>query len=346
MAEADPQPRSFRWITEADVCTVMDLQDSIDALERGLALEADGNAQNMTKAQTVWPHGSLNVTGAQFLGEGLAGAKVWTNARGGAAPLVIMHSSEDGRIVAIVEAFALGQMRTAALSAVATKWCAHEDADEMAIMGSGHQALPQVAAVARVRRLKRVRLWSRTPAHRDAFARLIRDSFDVEVMNCDRVAQAAKQCPIITTFTRAREPFLTADMLSPGTHLNAGGAILPTHAEIAQDVFRRCDRIVCDNLAQVQSGSRELREYVDNGGHWDRVIPLCRLVKERAPRPRDADIPVYKFMGMGVADLAAAAEVYRRARAQGLGTDYPHPRRAQPQLIEVPRAKRETEEGQ
>jgi alanine dehydrogenase len=325
-------PDSFRWITEADVCQLMDLQDSIDALEKGLALEAGGQAHNMTKTQTVWSHGSLNVTGAQLLGDGLVGAKVWTNARGGAAPIVVMHSSEDGRIVAIVEAFALGQMRTAALSSVATRWCALEDADEMAILGSGHQALPQVAAVARVRKLERVRVWSRTPAHRDAFVRRIRDTFDVEVVSCDTVVQAVKDCPIITTFTRARDPFLTAEMLSPGTHINAGGAILPTNAEIAQDVFERCDRIVCDNLAQVRNGSRELIEYVDSGGSWDRVIPICNLVKERVPRPSGADVTLYKFMGMGMADMATAVEIYRRAIAQGLGTDLPHPRRAHPKL--------------
>jgi alanine dehydrogenase len=325
-------PESFRWITEADVCSLIDLKGSLEALEKGLALEADGKAQNMTKTQTVWPYGSLNVTGAQFLGDQLVGAKVWSNARGGAAPLIIMHSSEDGQIVAIVEAFALGQMRTAALSSVATRWCALEDADEMAIMGSGHQALPQVSAVAQVRKLKRVRVWSRTPANRDAFVRRVRETFDFQVVACDTVAEAAKNCPIITTFTRSAEPFLTSDMVSPGTHINAGGAIIPTHAEIAQDVFRRCDRIVCDNREQVQKGSRELIEHVRVGGSWDEVIPICNLVKERKRRPPGADITLYKFMGMGLADMASAVEIYKRAKAKGVGKDHPHPRRSHPRL--------------
>ena len=331
MAEARV-PESFRWITEADVCSLIDLQGSIEALEKGLALEAEGRAQNMPKTQTVWAHGSLNVTGAQFLGDQLAGAKVWTNARGGAAPLLILHSSEDGRIVAIVEAFALGQMRTAALSSVATRWSALEDAEEMAILGSGHQALPQVAAVAQVRKLKRVRVWSRTPANRDAFVRQVRETFDFEVVACDSVAEAAKNCPIITTFTRSAEPFLTADMVSRGTHINAGGAIIPTHAEIAPDVFRRCDALICDNREQVQKGSRELIEYVSNGGSWDRVIPICNLVKERKRRPPGADITLYKFMGMGLADMASAVEIYKRAKAREMGMEHPYPRRSKPRL--------------
>ena len=128
-----------------------------------------------------------------------------------------------------------------------------------------------------------------------------------EIVGCDTVEQAAKDCPIITTFTRAKEPFLTASMVAKGTHINAGGAIIPTNAEIAQDVFKRCDKIVCDNLAPVQKGSRELMEYVQNGGSWDKVIPICNLVRDQKPRPAGADITIYKFMGMGLADMASAS---------------------------------------
>jgi ornithine cyclodeaminase len=325
-------PDTFLWITEADVCNLIDLSGSAEALEKGLKLEAEGKAVNMTKTQTVWDVGSLNVTGAQFTGDGLVGAKVWSNANLGAAPIIVMHNAKDGQIAAIVEAFALGQMRTASLSSVAAKWCSVEDADEMAIMGSGHQALPQVAAIAAVRDLKRVRVWSRTPANRDTFVDELRDAFDFEIVPCDSVEDAAKDCPIITTFTRAKEPFLFADMVSPGTHINAGGAIIPTNAEIDQGVFDRCDKIVCDNMAQVQKGSRELMEYAARAGNWDAVIPICDLVRDQKPRPAGADITIYKFMGMGLADIASAVEIFKRARAQGVGHEVPHPHRSKPRL--------------
>ena len=325
-------PDTFLWITEADVCNLIDLSGSAEALEKGLKLEAEGKAVNMTKTQTVWDVGSLNVTGAQFTGDGLVGAKVWSNANLGAAPLIVMHNANDGQIAAIIEAFALGQMRTASLSSVAAKWCSVEDADEMAIMGSGHQALPQVAAIAAVRDLKRVRVWSRTPANRDTFVDELRDAFDFEIVPCDSVEDAAKDCPIITTFTRSKEPFLFADMVSPGTHINAGGAIIPTNAEIDQGVLDRCDKIVCDNLAQVQKGSRELMEYAARAGNWDAVIPICNLVRDQKPRPAGADITIYKFMGMGLADIASAVEIFKRAKAQGVGHEVPHPHRSKPRL--------------
>jgi ornithine cyclodeaminase/alanine dehydrogenase-like protein (mu-crystallin family) len=196
-------PDTFLWITEADVCNLIDLSGSADALEKGLMLEAEGKAVNMTKTQTVWDVGSLNVTGAQFTGDGLVGAKVWSNANLGAAPIIVMHNADDGQIAAIVEAFSLGQMRTASLSSVATKWCALEDADEMAIMGSGHQALPQVAAVAAVRALKRVRVWSRTKK-RPRIARSSPPSPAPRSLSCSPMR--SRPAPISTPAGRSSRP--------------------------------------------------------------------------------------------------------------------------------------------
>ena len=330
---AIPVPDTFLWLTEADVCRLVGLKDVIGGLEKGLRLEARGEAKNMAKAQLVWPGASLNVTGAQFTGDGLVGAKVWSNAHGGAAPIIIMHGSEDGQIRAIVEAFALGQMRSAALSCVSTKWLADEDADEMAIIGSGHQSLPQVSAVNAVRKLSHVRVYSPTAENRAKFVAQLKDTFDFKVTDCSSVEEAVKDVPIITTFTRAKEPFLFESMLAKGTHINAGGAIIPTNAEIAQDVIARCDKVVCDNLAQVQKSSKELKDYYTDGpGNWDDVIPICNLVKEQKPRPAGADLTIYKFMGMGMADLASATEIYRRAQAQGVGRQVPHPQRSKPRL--------------
>lgn len=327
-------PDTFLWLTEADVCSLIDLKDSITALEKGLVMEATGEAINMTKTQTVWPTGSLNVTGAQFRGAGLVGAKVWSNANLGAAPIIIMHGSEDGQIRAIIEAFALGQMRTAALSSVATKWLSQDKADEMTIIGSGHQALPQVSAVRAVRPIKRVRVWSRTPANRAAFVEDIRKTWpELKVEDCPTVEAAVKDSPIITTFTRAKEPYLFEGMLAKGAHINAGGAIIPSNKEIDTGVFKRCDKIICDNLAQVQKGSKELIDFVAAGGSWDQVKPICDLVKEQKPRPAGADLTIYKFMGMGLADMASAVEVYQRAVAKEVGTHYPHPKRSQPKLL-------------
>ena len=73
-------------------------------------------------------------------------------------------------------------------------------------------------------------------------------------------------------------------------------------------------------------------EYAAKAGTWDKVKPICDLVKDAKPRPAGTDISIYKFMGMGLADMASAVEILKRARAEGVGTEVPHPKRSKPRL--------------
>ena len=326
---ADDAPQTFLWLTEADVVSLINLSGIIEALESGLKLESEGKAKNLHKGQSVWQGGSLNITGAQFTGVGFAGAKVWTNVGGKSAPLVLLHGADDGQLKAIIEAVALGQMRTAALAAVATRWLAAEDADDMGLVGTGKQALTQVAAVNAVRPLKRLRVFSPTAANRARFAETVRERFDFEVVEAASVEDAVIYAPIITTVTRAKEPFLFSSMVSQGSHINAAGAIIPACAEIGDDILSRCDHVVVDNLAQCRELSRELQSFYDGGpGDWGDVRVLSDLVATGDPRPAGLDLTLFKWMGMGLADLAAGIEIFGRAEQKGVGVHYPHPGRA------------------
>lgn len=326
---AEDAAKTFTWITEAEVVSLINLSGVIGALEEALRLEYQGKAKNLRKGQTAWAGGSLNITGAQFTGVGFSGAKVWTNVGGKSAPLVLLHGSDDGQLKAIVEAVALGQMRTAALAAVATKYLAAEGADDMAVVGSGKQSMTQVAAVNAVRPLKRLRVFSPTPENRARFAAEVRAKYGFEVVERESVASCVKDAAIVTTVTRAKEPFLTADMLAPGTHLNAAGAIIAGFAEITPDVVARADRVVVDNLDGCRADSRELQSFYDGqGGDWNDVIELKDIVGRGEMRPAEADLTLFKWMGVGLADLAAGIEIFRRAKAKGKGRELPHPGRA------------------
>lgn len=317
--------QDFLWLTEADVVSLINLSGVIEALERALKLEHEGKARNMYKAQTVWASGSTNVTGAQFTGDGFSGAKVWTNVGGSSEPLTILHGADDGHVRAIIESIALGTMRTAALAGVATKWLAVPGADEMALVGSGKQSITQVAAVHAVRHLKRLRVWSPRAESRAQFVALARSRFKFDVIDAPTLEACVKDAPIVSTVTRAKEPFLFLRHLSPGTHLNAVGAIIPEFAEIAQEVVAAADRVVVDNLEQVQENSRELRsQYGTDPAQWKKVTPLSAVVAEGKGRPKDAKLTLFKFMGVGLGDLAAGIEIYRRALAQGKGRKMPH----------------------
>src|SRR5262249_40359031 len=167
---------------------------------------------------------TLHAIGAVFPDRGFAGTKTWAHTEGGATPLLILFDSNTGALRAVIEAFALGQMRTGAASAVATQYLAAEGAEDMAIIGAGKQALTQVAAILAVRPIKRVRVYSPNEERRELFAARVREELGIEAEASKNIAEAVADASIITTVTRSREPFLSAAMVGPGVHTTAVGA--------------------------------------------------------------------------------------------------------------------------
>jgi ornithine cyclodeaminase len=323
------------WLREEDVCAVLDLPAAIDALERVLALEAAGEAANLEKTHLALPHGAtLHALGAAIHGRDLAGVKSWAHTAGGAAPLLALWDAAEGGLLAVIEAFALGQLRTAAVSGVATRCLARTDADVMALAGTGKQALPQAAAVAAVRELRELRIFGRDPARRAALAERARATgLARSVREAASMGEATAGAGIVTLATRATAPFLEAWMLAPGAHVNAIGAITPDRAEVAQDVLGRCTVVVADAPVTALRLSRELSTwYGAAGGERPALEALSTRVARRAPRPPDADLTLFKAMGMGLSDVALGAEVLARARAAGRGLALPPAERVAPRL--------------
>jgi ornithine cyclodeaminase len=322
------------WLTEADVVSLMSLGDAIDALERTLPLEARGEAANMTKTQLGFGgHDTLHALGAAVTGAGLVGTKTWAHTAGGAAPILVLWDAHDGSLRAVVEAFALGQMRTGGIAGLATRWLAPPEADEMAVIGSGKQAVTQVAAVHAVRPLKRLSVYSPTRDHRVAFAERMGAQFGFRTDVADSVADCVRDAPIVTTVTLATTAFLESRMVARGAHINAVGAIVPARIEIAADIFPRCAVVAVDDLPTVRNLSQEFRGYYDGGGgDWRDARPISSVIAAGRGRPPGADLTLFKAMGMGLSDLAMAIELLARAATAGAGRPLPTRERAMPRL--------------
>ena len=324
------------WISEAEVVELMHLGEAIDALENGLRIEAEGGARNMVKTQLLWGESNtLHAIGASVEGQGVVGTKTWAHTPGGATPLLILWDSDNGRLQAVIEAFALGQMRTGAMSGVATRWMAAKEADQLAIIGTGKQAITQVAAVAAVRTLKYVRVYSPSPERRESFAAGLRKlgfSFEISVETC--VEDAVENSSIVTLVTRAREPFLKSSMLAPGTHVNAIGAIGPERAEFSQDIFPRCKTIAADSKPAVEKLSREFMEqFGGTPANWQAVTRISTIVANQTKREKNDDLSLFKAMGMGISDLSLGLTLYKRATQMGKGRPMPHPVKVPPRLM-------------
>jgi alanine dehydrogenase len=322
------------WITESDVVELMAMPEAIAALRGGLIEEARGSAQNMVKTHAVYDgHSTLHAIGAVFAGKRIVGTKTWTHTEGGACPLLLLFSADDGQLIAIIEAFALGQMRTGGISGLATDCLASADARVMALIGSGKQSITQVAAVAAVRPIDVVRVWSPTAAKREAFAATAAKRIGVRVTAVDTLNAAIDGADVITLATRAREPFLTEAMPKQGAHINAVGAIALDRAEFTAGVIARGSVIAADSIPQVHNLSREFRDaFGEDQAQWTRVARLSDLVAVGSGRPPDSDLTLFKAMGMGISDLSLGIALLDRARAEGVGREFPAVVRSSPRL--------------
>lgn len=313
------------YLTEADVGDLVDLNTAIDALSDGLKRQGEGAALDIPKALgAVGPSAFLHALGSALPQDGWGGFKTWINTPVGAQAVMEVFDTRQGRLAAIIEAGLLGQLRTAAVSGVATRLLAAPDADDFTLVGTGRQAMMQLASVAIVRPLKRVRIFSPTPERRAAFVEEARRLFDLTIEDSPSLETALEGASIVTLVTRATEVFAHAALFAPGAHINAVGAILPANAEIAQDVFDRSGAVVVDSLAGVQRNSRE---FIDRFGSssegWGAVQPLSDLLASGFERPVDGRFTLFKAMGMGLSDLSVATVVIARAVSQNRGFRLP-----------------------
>ena len=169
-SRAQPDSQPARWIGEDDVVALVSLPEVIAAI-RGAYLRAAGaEIVAMPKTYASWDGGTMHAVGAVATASGLAVSKTWAHTGGGATPLLAAWDVATGRLLAVIQAFALGQLRTSAISGTATSALAAQRCEVLAVIGSGKQAEGQIAAVAAVRGIQQIAIYSPTAEHRTAFA--------------------------------------------------------------------------------------------------------------------------------------------------------------------------------
>jgi ornithine cyclodeaminase len=235
---------------------------------------------------------------------------------------VMVFETEYGRLLAMVDASEITAIRTAAVSGVATRLLAREDAGDLAILGSGVQAHTHLEAMMVARDLKRVRVWSRNEdnARRFAERESERHGLTVEVMP---MAQAAVEgADIICTTTSSREPILMGDWLSPGTHINAVGSSVAFARELDTAAVVRSRLFIDRRESTVNEAGDFLfpkQEGAVDDNHIQGEIGEI-LLGQNTGRTTSEEITLFKSLGLAVEDLAAADYIYRQALEKGLGT--------------------------
>jgi ornithine cyclodeaminase/alanine dehydrogenase-like protein (mu-crystallin family) len=312
-------------LSEADVQRLLPLAEAIGQMRAAFEALARGEAQNQSRRRMVLPTGSVLHSMAGAWG-GYFGAKLYsTHARCGAHFLFLLYRAEDGRPLALMEANHLGQIRTGATSGLATDLLAARDATGLGMIGSGFQARTQLEAVAAVRRLRRVRVWSPTREHREQFAEEYRGKLEADVRAVASAREAVEGAEIVVTATSAREPVLEADWVTPGAHINAIGSNHARRRELPAQLVQRAGLIVVDSIEQARIESGDLLLALDDAD-WQssRLVELKDIVAGGVPpEQQPGATTLFKSHGLGLEDVAAAAWVYERAMKEGCGTEIP-----------------------
>lgn len=315
-----------------DVAALLPMAECIEVMAAALATLARGDAVLPLRPMIRLPQ-SPNIFALMpaYLGSpkavGVKAISVFPGNHGTAIDphqgAVLLFEAERGRLVAILDATSVTAIRTAAVSAVATRLLARDDADELAILGSGVQGHMHLEAISLVRPLRRVRIWSRTTEHARALASWGADKFDLRTEVVASPEHAVRGAAIVCTTTATKDPILQGDWLSPGAHVNAVGACIPTTRELDTRAVARA-RVYVDRKESALAEPGDLLVPLTEGAITPRHIlaevgELLAGATARLGRQSSDDVTLFKSLGLAIEDLAAAHHVYTRAAATGTG---------------------------
>jgi ornithine cyclodeaminase len=236
---------------------------------------------------------------------------------------VLLFEAEHGRLLAVMDATSITALRTAAVSGLATRLLAREDAGDLAILGAGTQARSHLAAMKAVRTLRSVRVWSRSRERAQRFAEREKACGGLPVEVCGTPRKAVLGADLICTVTAAREPILEGACISPGAHVNAVGACIPSARELDTEAMRRARLFVDSRESALHEAGDFLIPRAEGAlTDADLVAELGEVLIGRARGRRSAEeITVFESLGLAIEDLAAAHAVYRSALASGAGVE-------------------------
>jgi len=234
---------------------------------------------------------------------------------------VMLFETQNGRLLAMMDAGKITAIRTAAVSGVATRLLASTDAENLAILGSGVQAATHLNAMRVVRNIRRVRVWSRNFDHAQSFAQRESTRRSLSIEAAESAEGAVEGADIICTVTSSTDPILQGDWIAPGTHINAVGSSVPFARELDTAAVVKSKLFVDRRESTLNEAGDFLfpqKEGAINDAHVQGEIGDILLDKIKG-RESVNDITLFKSLGLAVEDVAAAHLIYQKLSKQGGG---------------------------
>lgn len=225
---------------------------------------------------------------------------------------VLLHSGDTGELLAMVNASAVTAIRTAAVSAVATKLLAREDASTLAVIGSGVQARGHIQSIPLVRGIRDIRVFSRNRTQAESLGVTLAASVESAVRDAD----------IVVTATSSKEPVLLRNWIAPGTHINAVGSSVSTSRELDSAAVAASSLFVDRRESTVNESGDYLFAFREGAIDEDHIRAEIGevLIGTANGRTSAHEITLFKSLGLAIEDLASAAFLYEKARRLGAGT--------------------------
>ncbi len=318
-------------LSHADLERLLDVDETIDAVAAAFAAYSSGNTRTPLRVGVEPPgtDGVLLAMPSAVAAPPALGTKVVSVFRGNPArglptitALYLLSDYETGAPLAVMDGTYLTGLRTAAGSAVATRYLARADARTLGVFGTGVQARFHVETIRRVRPIERVLVTGTAPEKAIQFARRVREATGLEAEAVP--AEVASAADVLAVCTTSPVPVVRAERVQPGAHVNAVGAFTPTTRELPTALVARARRYVDtragalaeagDLLIPVQEGAFALEAIVGELGE----VVLGRV----PPRQSSTEVTVYKSVGAAFLDAATARLAYQRAVAQGAGQEF------------------------
>ncbi|MGF0315665.1 ornithine cyclodeaminase family protein [Nocardia fluminea] len=317
-------------LSHSDVTAVLDRGEVLAAVERAHAELALGTA-------FVPAPPAMALGGAAFVpmvaaaeSAGAAAVKLLADLPANRArglpvqrSVIVVTSAADGACEALIDGRLVTAVRTAAASAVATKHLARQSSSILGVIGAGNLAVEHTRAIATVRAVETVLVWSRSAATVDRFRRATAD-LGLEVRALDSPQAVTRGADVLCTLTPSREPIVHGAWFGDGLHVNAVGAPpRADHREVDGEAMRR-SKVVVDSVGTTLTKSGDTLLAIAEGAITQDAVSteLGEVIAGRAVGRRDdRDITLFNSVGIGLQDLAAARLLIDKARANGIGTE-------------------------
>jgi alanine dehydrogenase len=307
-------------LKEADVEKLITMDMAIETIEEAFRLQGEHKVQNSPRSRCRLNKAILHVMSASFPTLGFAGLKSYSSTKDKTRFHVMLYDAE-GILVAMIQADKLGQMRTGAASAVATKYMARQNASSLGIIGTGWQARAQAEAVCAVRRIRAVKAYSRNRENCLKFCEEMAEKTGVGFSPAETPEEAVRDMDILVTATDSKEPVLKGEWLSEGVHINAVGSNALSKQELDVETVRMCDCVIVDSKEQAQLEAGDLaRAAEEEAFYWEDTRDLGLVVIGEYPGREDAkEITLFESQGIALEDVALAARIYAKAEEEEVG---------------------------